>query len=71
MSNDLKCFPCNVTKVQEDALRVVFVTYIDISGSLGIFDNIVFRILNTKKFGTDTSLSFSSCTSPWYGKRIY
>ena len=49
--------------MQEDVLRVVFVTYIDISGSLEIFDNIVFRIFNTKKFGTDTSLSFSSCTS--------
>ena len=57
--------------MQEDVLRVVFVTCIDISDSLEIFDNIVFRILNTKKFGTDTSLSFSSCTSPWYGKRLH
>ena len=49
--------------MQEDVLRLVFATYIDISGSLEIFNNIVFRIFNTKKFGTDTSLSFSSCTS--------
>ena len=43
---------------------------IDISGSLEILDNISV-ILRTKKYDTDTSLSFSSRTSPWYIKRIH
>ena len=41
----------------------------DISGSLKILDNISV-ILSTKKYGTDTSLSFSSPTSPWCSKRL-
>ena len=43
---------------------------IDISGSLEILDNISV-ILPTKNSDTDTSLSFSSRTSPWYSKRVF
>ena len=42
----------------------------DISGSLKILDNISV-ILSTKKYDTNTSLSFSSLTSPWCSKRLH
>ena len=40
---------------------------IDICGSLEILDNISVN-LRTKKYDTDNSLSFSSCTSPGTAK---
>ena len=62
---------CNKDAVglSEKVLQV-YLLLIDISGSMEILDNISV-ILRTEKYDTDTSLSFSSRTSPWYSKRLH
>ena len=48
------------------ALSFTFVQY--------LFTNILLSnsiIISSKKDDTNTSLSFPSCTSPWYSKRVF